>query len=48
MRNYPFTGTMRPVYPLSAKRAVPAHIQKPDYADDRGSPCRTADASQRV
>lgn len=37
MRNYPFTGTMRPVYPLSPKRDVPKHIKKPDYADDRES-----------
>jgi len=33
MRDYKFTGTMRPVYPLSEKRAVPDHIEKPDYAD---------------
>ncbi len=44
MRNYPFTGTMRPVYPLSAKRAVPASIQRPDYADDRESAPSTATA----
>jgi methionyl aminopeptidase len=31
--NYPFTGSLRPVYPLSPKRHVPDHIQKPDYAD---------------
>ncbi|KAJ3191036.1 Methionine aminopeptidase 1 [Irineochytrium annulatum] len=30
---YKFTGKLRPVYPLSAKRAVPAHIRKPEYAD---------------
>jgi methionyl aminopeptidase len=33
MRDYKFTGTMRPVYPLSEKRTVPDHIEKPDYAD---------------
>ncbi|WOO85518.1 Methionine aminopeptidase 1 [Vanrija pseudolonga] len=33
MRGYQFTGTLRPVYPLSAKREVPAHIERPDYAD---------------
>ncbi|KAG6334582.1 hypothetical protein ID866_4505, partial [Astraeus odoratus] len=30
--NYSFSGTMRPVYPLSPKREVPAHIPRPDYA----------------
>ncbi|BEI83882.1 hypothetical protein CcaverHIS002_0404860 [Cutaneotrichosporon cavernicola] len=41
MRNYPFTGTMRPVYPLSPRRAIPKGIKKPDYADDPNgfSPC---------
>ncbi|KAI0818589.1 methionine aminopeptidase [Irpex lacteus] len=29
-----FTGTLRPKYPLSPKRPVPAHIQRPDYAED--------------
>jgi methionyl aminopeptidase len=33
MRDYKFTGTMRPVYPLSEKRTIPDHIEKPDYAD---------------
>ncbi|KIR54229.1 methionine aminopeptidase, type I [Cryptococcus gattii Ru294] len=33
MRNYQFTGPLRPVYPLSPKRLVPAHIERPDYAD---------------
>ncbi|KAL7424148.1 Methionine aminopeptidase 1 [Cryptotrichosporon argae] len=33
MRNYQFTGPLRPVYPLSARREVPAHVQRPDYAD---------------
>lgn len=37
MRDYKFTGTMRPVYPLSEKRAIPDHIEKPDYADHRMS-----------
>ncbi|KAF9069666.1 peptidase M24, structural domain-containing protein [Rhodocollybia butyracea] len=32
--NYGFTGTLRPLYPLSAKRAVPEHIPRPDYATD--------------
>jgi len=31
--NYNFTGTLRPVYPLSPKREVPAHIEVPDYAE---------------
>ncbi|KAL1694264.1 peptidase M24, structural domain-containing protein [Schizophyllum commune] len=30
----PYTGTLRAVYPLSPRRAVPAHIGKPDYAVD--------------
>jgi len=29
--NYDFTGTMRPVYPLSPTRKVPEHIPRPDY-----------------
>ena len=29
---YPFTGSLRPVYPLSPRRAVPDKIRKPDYA----------------
>ncbi|CAD6574148.1 MAG: Methionine aminopeptidase 1 [Tremellales sp. Tagirdzhanova-0007] len=33
MRDYHFTGSLRPVYPLSAKRPVPPHIPRPDYAD---------------
>lgn len=35
MRDYKFTGTLRPAYPLSEKREVPAHIPRPDYADHR-------------
>ncbi|MCJ1356272.1 MAG: Methionine aminopeptidase 1 [Icmadophila ericetorum] len=34
---FPFTGALRPVYPLSSRRAVPASIQHPDYAAD-GNP----------
>ncbi|KIL00432.1 hypothetical protein PAXRUDRAFT_821723 [Paxillus rubicundulus Ve08.2h10] len=30
--NYNFSGTLRPLYPLSPKREVPAHIPRPDYA----------------
>lgn len=29
---YPFTGSLRPVYPLSPRRAVPDKIKHPDYA----------------
>ncbi|QIW97729.1 hypothetical protein AMS68_003247 [Peltaster fructicola] len=29
---YPFTGKLRPSYPLSPRREVPDRIQKPDYA----------------
>lgn len=32
--SYPYTGPLRPVYPLSAKRDVPSRIQHPDYAKD--------------
>ena len=28
-----YTGKLRPVYPLSPKRAVPEHIQRPDYSE---------------
>jgi methionyl aminopeptidase len=35
MRSGPFTGPLRPHYPLSPKREVPAHIKRPDYADHR-------------
>lgn len=29
---YPFTGPLRPAYPLSPKRQVPESISRPDYA----------------
>jgi len=32
--NFAFTGSMRPVYPLSQKRSVPENIPTPDYAKD--------------
>ncbi|KAK6347181.1 Methionine aminopeptidase 1 [Orbilia brochopaga] len=32
--NYPYTGALRPVYPLSPYRPVPDHIRRPDYAED--------------
>lgn len=31
---YSYTGSIRPVYPLSEKRTIPDHIPKPDYAKD--------------
>jgi methionyl aminopeptidase len=31
---FPFTGTLRPVYPLSETRQIPDRIVKPDYAKD--------------
>ncbi|TQV96744.1 methionine aminopeptidase 1 [Cordyceps javanica] len=31
--DFPYTGSVRPVYPLSARRAVPKSIGQPDYAD---------------
>ncbi|KAL8727348.1 MAG: hypothetical protein Q9166_006116 [cf. Caloplaca sp. 2 TL-2023] len=30
---HPFTGSVRPVYPLSAKRTVPKSIRHPDWAE---------------
>ncbi|KAF8959056.1 peptidase M24, structural domain-containing protein [Flammula alnicola] len=36
--NYSFTGTMRPVYPLSPTRKVPDHIPRPDYVAAGGKP----------
>lgn len=30
--SYTYTGDLRPVYPLSARRPVPKHIKLPDYA----------------
>lgn len=30
---FKFTGSVRPVYPLSAKRTVPKSIPRPDYAE---------------
>ena len=35
MRNYHYTGTIRPHYPLSPTRIVPEHVARPDYADHR-------------
>jgi len=34
---YPFTGSLRPVYPLSPRREVPKHIPHPAWAVD-GNP----------
>jgi len=31
---FPYTGNLRPVYPLSPRRAVPKNIKLPDYAGD--------------
>lgn len=31
---YPYTGTLRPVYPLSPRRQLPDRIRHPDYAAD--------------
>ncbi|KAF4170660.1 hypothetical protein CNMCM8694_004501 [Aspergillus lentulus] len=30
---YPFTGSVRPVYPLSPRRSVPKSIKRPDWAE---------------
>ncbi|KAJ6630770.1 methionine aminopeptidase [Mycena sp. CBHHK59/15] len=32
--NYAYTGSMRPVYPISPKRTIPSHIPLPDHAGD--------------
>ncbi|KAF5355562.1 hypothetical protein D9758_006323 [Tetrapyrgos nigripes] len=32
--NYSYTGSIRPMYPLSARRRVPDHIPRPEYAAD--------------
>ncbi|KAJ1860932.1 Methionine aminopeptidase 1 [Coemansia sp. RSA 486] len=32
--SYRYTGSLRPVYPLSPRRAVPEDIPRPDYAND--------------
>lgn len=34
---FPYTGPLRPVYPLSETRKVPKHIPHPDYSED-GTP----------
>ncbi|KAK4983806.1 Methionine aminopeptidase 1 [Elasticomyces elasticus] len=31
---FPYTGSLRPVYPLSSRREVPKRITHPDYAND--------------
>uniref|UniRef100_A0A0W0F503 Methionine aminopeptidase n=1 Tax=Moniliophthora roreri TaxID=221103 RepID=A0A0W0F503_MONRR len=31
--DFPFTGSVRPMYPLSPRRHVPEHIARPDYAE---------------
>ena len=31
---FPYTGSLRPLYPLSAKRTVPDSIPHPEYAKD--------------
>ncbi|KAA1471203.1 methionine aminopeptidase [Dentipellis sp. KUC8613] len=54
---FPFTGSLRPVYPLSPKREVPDHIQRPDYAENAipisenrrlGQPPRILSAEEQV
>lgn len=36
---FPFTGSVRPVYPLSSKRVLPKSIKRPDWAET-GIPTR--------
>ena len=31
---YPFTGSLRPVYPLSPRRTLPESIRRPNYSED--------------
>ncbi|KAF4615225.1 hypothetical protein D9613_003039 [Agrocybe pediades] len=38
--SYEFTGTVRPCYPLSPKRSVPAHIPRPEYVETGGKPLK--------
>ncbi|KAJ7582743.1 peptidase M24, structural domain-containing protein [Mycena floridula] len=42
--SFGYTGTMRPKYPLSPKRAVPDHIPRPDYVP-HGTPLSEVKAS---
>ncbi|KAK7014889.1 methionine aminopeptidase [Favolaschia claudopus] len=32
--NFKYTGALRPVYPLSARRTIPPHIPLPEYVED--------------
>ncbi|KAF5330899.1 hypothetical protein D9619_005556 [Psilocybe cf. subviscida] len=36
--NFAYTGTVKPVYPLSPRRPVPDHIPRPDYVAAGGQP----------
>lgn len=31
-KDFVYTGTLRAIYPLSPRRSIPPHIEKPDYA----------------
>ncbi len=44
---FPFSGLLRPVYPLSPTRIVPDHIPRPDYAED-GSPAILSRLTSRL
>ncbi|KAF8228196.1 methionine aminopeptidase [Tricholoma matsutake] len=44
--NYAFTGSVRPMYPLSDRRKVPDHIPRPDYAEDGRSVSEAKHAGQ--
>ncbi|KAJ8515856.1 hypothetical protein ONZ45_g6788 [Pleurotus djamor] len=55
--DFSYTGTVRPVYPLSARRTLPTHIQRPDYAETgtphseikaRGQPPRILSAEEQA
>ena len=47
--NYVYSGTLRPLYPLSPKRQVPVHIPRPDYAErDDGEPAPIVELLQQT
>ncbi|EIM87833.1 methionine aminopeptidase [Stereum hirsutum FP-91666 SS1] len=45
--NFEFTGSMRPVYPLSPRRIIPEHIKRPDYAES-GEPTSEVKGAGRL
>ena len=43
---FPFTGPLRPIYPLSPRRPVPDHIKLPNYSKDGDPKYKWAGRSQ--